>query len=163
MRGRGPRAAAGAEWQRAAAYVVCCLDDRILLTHLNLPDLPDHGAWTLPGGGLEWGEQPLDAAHRELEEETGLTATIGGILGVWSTWLDASETVRGAPGHALGVLFDAVEVAGELRTEFDEGSTDAAAWFPLDEVPRLRRVPIVDAALAMLVARHQRRDPSVDA
>ncbi|HSW81575.1 MAG TPA: NUDIX hydrolase [Candidatus Saccharimonas sp.] len=32
-----------------------------------------HQSWSLPGGGLQRGEVPLDAAIREIKEETGLT------------------------------------------------------------------------------------------
>lgn len=34
----------------------------------------DAGAWTAPKGGIEFGEEPLDAARREFAEETGLSA-----------------------------------------------------------------------------------------
>jgi ADP-ribose pyrophosphatase YjhB (NUDIX family) len=36
------------------------------------------GQWNLPGGRIEWREQPSDAAERELEEETGLSLEIRG-------------------------------------------------------------------------------------
>ena len=44
-------------WRRAAAYVVCRDEpDRLLLTRFVSPGHPDSGMWTLPGGGLDWGE-----------------------------------------------------------------------------------------------------------
>jgi ADP-ribose pyrophosphatase YjhB (NUDIX family) len=138
-------------WQRAAAYVVCRDGDgRVLLTHLHLPGQWAHRSWTLPGGGMDWGEQPADTALRELQEETGLSASLGRLLGVWSQWIDGHQAITGTPGHALAVIFEATPTSGELLTEFPPGSTDGAAWFAVDEIAALRRVPLVDAALALL-------------
>ena len=59
-------------WRRVAAYVVCRdQDGRTLLTRFFEEENPDSGCWTLPGGGMERGEQPVDTATRELEEKTG--------------------------------------------------------------------------------------------
>ena len=44
--------------------------DKVLL--LRRATEPAKGLWTLPGGGINRGETPLEAAIRELEEETGL-------------------------------------------------------------------------------------------
>jgi 8-oxo-dGTP pyrophosphatase MutT (NUDIX family) len=49
--------------------------DKILLSQRNYVDDPEnryHGAWGFPGGGIEEGEQPLNTAIRETEEETGI-------------------------------------------------------------------------------------------
>ncbi len=145
-------------WQRVAAYVVCRdTEGRVLLTHLHLPGLPSHRSWTLPGGGMDRGEQPTDTALRELHEETGLTATLGPLLGVRSSWLEPHETATGTPGHALAILFEATALSGDLRTEFPPGSTDEAAWFTRDEIAALPRVPLVDVALELLAARGPHR------
>lgn len=142
-------------WRRVAAYVVCRDDeDRILLTRFVLGDHPESGSWTLPGGGMEWGEQPDETAIRELEEETGLRARLGPILGVISRWLEPAEAVTGEPGHYTCIVYDGTDVAGELRTEFNDDTTDAAAWFTLDEVLSLKRVSLVDYALTLLAGAH---------
>lgn len=59
---------------RLGGYALCRDDaDRILLARLSAIEV-DVGAWTLPGGGLDFGEDPADGVLRELEEETGFAA-----------------------------------------------------------------------------------------
>jgi 8-oxo-dGTP diphosphatase len=49
--------------------------ERVLLVRFEFPDAT---VWALPGGGVEPDEEPLDALHRELDEELGLVgADIG--------------------------------------------------------------------------------------
>lgn len=138
-------------WRRVAVYPLCRDDGgRILLTRVSLPGLADDGKWTMPGGSMEFGETIEQAGLRELAEETGLSCTIGGVLGVFSHWYTADESFRGEAGHAVGLIVDATELAGELRSEFDEGTTDAAAWFSLDEVQYLERVELLDFVLTLI-------------
>ncbi|WP_292053141.1 MULTISPECIES: NUDIX hydrolase [unclassified Brevundimonas] len=63
-----------------AVGVVCLKGDQVLLIRRGQP--PRVGEWSLPGGRIEPGERTIDAALRELSEETGVTARIGGLLDV---------------------------------------------------------------------------------
>lgn len=49
---------------------------RVLMQHRSPDAHPEPGRWTPPGGRLEPGEDAATAAHRELLEETGLTAVL---------------------------------------------------------------------------------------
>lgn len=60
--------------------VVCLRGDEVLLIRRGRP--PRQGEWSLPGGRIEPGERALDAALRELREETGVEAKITGLLDV---------------------------------------------------------------------------------
>lgn len=51
--------------------------------------------------------------------------------------------------HRIRIMYEAHVVGGELTFEVG-GSTDQAAWFPLDEVPALDHVESVDYALELL-------------
>lgn len=134
---------------RVAAYVVCIVEGRILLTRYVHHD---DRHWTLPGGGLDHAEHPHDAAVREFAEETGFAVQLDRLLGI------GSQQRRIAPRppqgssldlHTVQIYYSGHIVGGELRHETN-GSTDQAAWFELGKIPVLLRAPIVDVGLELL-------------
>lgn len=126
---------------RVAAYALCLdAEGRILLCRLSPSDL-DTGYWTLPGGGLDFGEAPAPGALRELEEEAGLTGQITDIADVDSQ-VYGPRTGRPGELHAIRVIYRVRVTGGSLRDELD-GSTDTCAWFTLEQA---RALPLVDLA-----------------
>ena len=89
----------------------------VLLTHRL-----DSDVWVFPGGAVDPGESPWDAAIRETSEEAGLAAEVVRLLGVaWQP--DANE-----------VIFDFLCTAeGSPRPCMAE--TDAVEWFAFDALP----------------------------
>jgi 8-oxo-dGTP diphosphatase len=79
------------------------------------------GKWCLPCGYMEFDEDFLTAAHREVKEETGLEIEISSILSVVTNFL-ASEL------HTLVVVLLARPIGGSLRSGDD---IEAVEWFSL--------------------------------
>jgi 8-oxo-dGTP diphosphatase len=126
---------------RLGAYALCVDEQaRILLARLSAVEV-DVGAWTLPGGGLDFGEHPDHAVIRELEEESGLVGEIERVAGVFSHVYRQSRAAQGRDLHFLGILYHVRIVGGELRDEVD-GSTDTCAWLSRAELADRRLVEI---------------------
>jgi ADP-ribose pyrophosphatase YjhB (NUDIX family) len=132
---------------RVAAYAICVRDGELLLARGREDDgTPE---WMLPGGGMDHGEDPYDTVVREVEEETGYVFEATGLLGVDSFRRQVPRRLGViADHHALRLVYEGRITGGELRPEVN-GSTDLAAWHPLDAVSGLNRVGLVDIGLAL--------------
>lgn len=75
---------------------------------------PYAGKWSLPGGNLKFGERMADAAKRELEEETGIVATIGSAVGIFEIVME-----QPAPAHFVLMTFAGSFESGEARAGDD--------------------------------------------
>ena len=94
---------------------------------------PKTGAWSIPGGGVDLGEDLERACAREVKEETGLDVEIvseGRVLN--RVTRDEWERVR---FHYVLADFVCRPTGGVLRAASD---VSEARWLPLDEIGRLR-------------------------
>jgi ADP-ribose pyrophosphatase YjhB (NUDIX family) len=129
---------------RVAAYGVCIDDDRVLLCRLSAVTARP-GAWTLPGGGIDFGEHPEAAVVRELAEETGLRGRVRALLAVTS-WAGALPGDDSVPYHAIRIVYRLDVEPGQLRHEVG-GSTDRAEWFDARAIGELHMVPYAREAV----------------
>lgn len=134
---------------RIAAYAVVVDEQRRMLVVRVTAGYVDAGQWTLPGGGIQFGEAPADAVRRELEEETGFTGEIERLLSV-DSWTRGPMPEQGwGAFHGIQIIYAMRITGGALRHEVDE-STDMAAWVALDEIRQLPLVPLLDQTVALL-------------
>ncbi len=92
-------------------------NNRILLCHRR-----DYDLWNLPGGTMEIGESPWECVVREIQEETGLTAEVVRLAGVYNK-PDKGE---------LAFSFICRVIGGQLTLNEE---ADRIEYFSLENIP----------------------------
>ena len=111
--------------ERATAVVI--RDEKVLLVKGRSSD------YMMPGGGIEPGETPMDAAARELREETGLEARRVEYLCTWDSAINRHHAFR-------------IDAEGDV--EIDQDEISEFVWWGRSEV--LPMFPHVEAILERL-------------
>ena len=114
--------------QAVAVILLSNRNEVLLQLRDNDPNISFANTWTLPGGVVEPDETPEQAAHREVDEETGLHLE----LSLWKMY-------KRRPVNRQFVIEQLVYV-GRTRQEIDEmilGEGQALHFFRRDELPTL--------------------------
>lgn len=114
---------------KIGALAVVVHNEQVLLVQRSKQ--PDAGLWGFPGGHVEWGETVLEAAQRELREETSVIAEP-------LRYLDNLDLLRRDAQGAVLSHYLLVGVACAYRSGTPIAADDAqdARWFPLDQIRR---------------------------
>lgn len=136
-----------------ACALICDLDGKVLLLRREDRSMADlDGLWELPGGKVEFGEDPEAAAVREVLEETGLAVKVTGMVPLVYTniWEHPSGTRQVflltyiCEIRAWGNCFEAVS-GNEIQPGPSQGSTmlqapPGCAWFSPKDIPGLETI-----------------------
>jgi len=146
--------AAPPQRQRVAAYALLTRDGEILLTRMSdRTRIP--GRWTLPGGGIDHGEDPREALRREVYEETGLHVVPGRARDVHASHFVGPR----ADGlvedyHGIHLIFDARIEDGSSEVDPHvvevDGSTEHAQWVPIPDAEHLDLLSAARHALTLV-------------
>jgi len=116
-------------WLFGIQSAVACIvvkEDKILLTKRSSL-LIEGNKWCLPGGGIKKWEKSVDAARRELREETGLTVKKIKFLFVHE------ELVRRLKIHANVFVFE-IRSSGKIKTNFEVCDY---GWFSRERIEKM--------------------------
>lgn len=130
-----------AAFPRPAVSAAVFRDGHVLLVERAKPPL--QGVWSLPGGHIEPGEPAIDAAHRELAEETGVTADLKGVADVIDVILKQPDGFLRA--HYVLTVFYGLWLAGD-----PQGASDCASarWVDASALDRFDLTPGADRVIA---------------
>ncbi|GAB4476754.1 MAG: NUDIX domain-containing protein [Anaerolineae bacterium] len=109
---------------KVAAVVFITQGGRLLMVRRGVE--PEPGKWALPAGYIDLGEDPREAAVREVQEETGLQVAITGLIDILGP--DRPDD----PKAAIVILFEARITGGQLTASDD---VVEARFFGPDEIP----------------------------
>jgi 8-oxo-dGTP pyrophosphatase MutT (NUDIX family) len=99
----------------------------------------DNGNWAVPGGGMDPGESITDAAVRETQEETGITCTITGLVGIYTNPRHVIlYTSNGEVRQEFSIVFTAKPVSGELRPSSESSEPQ---WVSPSAIPDMQMHP----------------------
>ncbi|MGC4803699.1 NUDIX domain-containing protein [Micromonospora sp. DT233] len=120
--------------RRIAAYAVCADSvGRVLLVRASERS-GTPGAWSLPGGAVDHGEDPFHTVVRETAAETGLSVAVAGLADVLADMRALPE--RGITIHTDRLIYQVSVRGGTLADRVDR-PTDLARWFTPAEAAEL--------------------------
>ncbi|GIH12151.1 NUDIX domain-containing protein [Rugosimonospora africana] len=135
--------------RRIAAYAICRnSSDDVLLVRAS-PRSGTPGAWSLPGGAVDHGENPNDTVVRETAAETGLSVAVAELVDVHADM--RSLPSRGVTIHTDRLIYRVTVRGGALIDRVGQ-PTDLARWVSLADAAALPLRPFTAAALGLPTA-----------
>jgi 8-oxo-dGTP pyrophosphatase MutT (NUDIX family) len=147
--------------QRIAAYAIVTSSRGLLATEYS-DRTAVSGRWGMPGGGIDDGEQPVDAVLREVAEETDQEIELGDLVVVQTShWIGRSPRGTLEDFQAVRLIYRATCPRPTEPQVLDlGGTTESAVWVPLDAWPTLSWTNNWDQVLREQLSPRRRAGPA---
>lgn len=93
----------------------------------------DNGTWAIHGGGIDPGEEYIEALYREIKEELNIRPVNPILFGIYSGKKLFNIYPNKDEVYVLNHVFFCEEYIGNL--EFNDGEVLETKWFDLDDLP----------------------------
>lgn len=121
--------------QKIAAHGLIKNGNKYLILRRSLTDSYMPGKWDLAGGTIEFGEDPLYALDREIQEETNLKVKIIKPLYIYSF-------ISNPKRHQFQIIYECNYLKGEVKLNPDDH--DQFLWATVSEMKKLPKIAFLD-------------------
>ncbi|OAB36718.1 NUDIX hydrolase [Paenibacillus macquariensis subsp. defensor] len=137
------------KYTHLGVYGILIHDDQILLIKKSRG--PHKGKWDLPGGTIEFGEEPYETLMREFYEETGIVELDGKMRTAISyTLVYPFKENELEELHHIGIIYDVKLTSSQyiIKTDGDGEDSLGASWIHMDEIDTIETTPFVRGVLS---------------
>jgi len=129
------------EYVKVASHGLIQKDNKFLVIHRSSLNDYKPNLWDLPGGTIEFGEHPIDALIREIDEETKTKVKVGNLIFVY-------DFVSGEKRHQFQMVFTCDYLSGEVILNPREHQD--FKWVTLEEMEQLPKIAFLEELIKFL-------------